>query len=703
MIDETPPEASSFSNAAIKLTAAAVFFTLLTAGYLSPRMTHAASFPQAASAKNPLSATERNIALGLDHFDAHCASCHGATRKGDTEKGKSLGAADLTSERTQSKSDAELFRVISRGIPGQGMPAFGKTHQATEIWQTVLFLRKLPALTGEERRKLESAVPEGARHKHSGRKHGTDHQHNDPKSTEHQHDQAGKPSPGKPEPITAQPHQHEMPQTKPPAQGEARPEHQHQAQPGQTPSARPEPRRIAPGEPAPGEHAGHQMPGAPPAQNVPAGPVMTLAEMERMAMQNNPTLAQAEAAIRAAQGRRRQAGLFPNPTVGYQGEEFAFRAFSDKAEHFGFIEQTIPLGGKLRKSRRVFEQEVAQAEIEATAQKQRVLNTVHILYYEALGAQQLVELRTELARIAGDATKTTSELLNVGQADRPDYLESEIETEQAELELEKAKTNLRQVWQLLAAVAGTPTMGQVRLAGNLEEGIPTLDQETLMATLLRESPEIKRARAEVERTQAVLARAKAERIPDLFLRGGVGYSSEFLEGRNGATGRRTGPEANVQVGITLPIFNRNQGGIAAAQAEVTIAERELTRLDLALRVRLAQAFRDYHNALSAVRRYKEIILPRAEKAYTLYLASFRQMAASYPQVLISQRTMFQVREQYLNALVDLRQNAIQIEGFLLTGGLDAPRFRTADAERVEMTGVRSGSRGGANQPENQER
>ena len=480
--------------------------------------------------------------------------------------------------------------------------------------------------------------------------------------------------------IRAAQHQHGQPPAQP------------QATPQQTQSSQPQ------GNP----HAGHQMqpPAAPAQQTTPAGPVMTLADVERTALQNNPTLSQAEAAIRAAQGRRRQAGLWPNPTVGYQGEEFAFRAFGDKAEHFGFIEQTIPLGGKLRKSQRIFEREVEQAEIEATTQKARVLNTVRMLYYETLGAQQMVDLRTELARIAREAVKTTSELLNVGQADRPDHLEAEIESQQVELELESARNNLRQAWQLIASVIGTPAMAPMRLAGNLEENLPTLDQETLMATLLQESPEIKRARVEVERAQAVLARAKAERIPDLFLRGGIGYSSEFLETANGATGRRTGPEANVQIGITMPIFNRNQGGIAAAQAELAVAEREVTRLELSLRVRLAQAFRDYNNAADAVRRYREVILPRAERAYNLYLASFRQMAASYPQVLISQRTMFQVREQYLNTLVDLRQNAIQLEGFLLTGGLDAPRFQSAEPARVEMTGVRSGGQGSTEHVEN---
>ena len=272
------------------------------------------------------------------------------------------------------------------------------------------------------------------------------------------------------------------------------------------------------------------------------GPVINLGDVERLAMQSNPTLAQAEAAIRAAQGRRRQAGMFPNPVVGYQGEEFAFRAFGDKSKHFFFIEQTIPLGGKRAKSGRVFEKEAVQAEAESSAQKQRVLNSVRMLYYEALGAQQRVDLRAELARIAREAVTTTAELMNVGQADRPDYFEAEIEAEQVELDLTKAQNDYEQLWHLLASIIGKPDLEPARLAGDLEAGLPALDQQTLMATLLRESPEIRSARAEVERAQAVLARAKAEKIPDLFVRGAIGYSNEALETRVGPPSGRSAPK-----------------------------------------------------------------------------------------------------------------------------------------------------------------
>jgi cobalt-zinc-cadmium efflux system outer membrane protein len=403
------------------------------------------------------------------------------------------------------------------------------------------------------------------------------------------------------------------------------------------------------------------------------GPALRLEDLERMALQNNPTVAQAEAAIRAAEGRRVQAGLLPNPIIGYAGEELSTRSFSQKSEHYIFAEQEIPLGGKLKKSRNIFAQEKAQAEADAAAQKQRILNAVRMLFYDALGAQQLVEVRGQLARLAREAAGVTGELFNVGQADRPDVLEIEVEARRAQLDLIMAENERDQIWQQIAAVVGDPFLKPARLAGDLEEDLPVLEQEQLLSTLLRESPEVKRAQAGIKRARASLARAKAEPKPDLFLRGGIGYSTELLETTNPQlVGRKTGPEAFAEIGLRIPLFNRNQGGIAAASAELEFAEREARRVELMLRARTAAAFRTYQNALSVATQYQEQIVPRAQRAYELYLTSFRQMAAAYPQVLISQRTLFQVRADYVRALVDVWQNAVQLRGFLLTGALDAP-------------------------------
>nr|MDQ3012800.1 TolC family protein [Acidobacteriota bacterium] len=344
---------------------------------------------------------------------------------------------------------------------------------------------------------------------------------------------------------------------------------------------------------------------------------LTLEALEQMALKGNPTLAQAEAAIRAAEGRRVQAGLMPNPVIGYSGNEFAFRAFSDKSEHLGFIEQTIPLGGKLSKSRAIFAQEKNQAEQDATAQKQRILNATRVLFYQALGAQELVEVRTQLAKLARDAVKTTSELLNVGQADRPDAAQLSIEAERAELDLIMAENERDQVWQELAAVIGNPFLKPARLMGELDKGLPVLNQEELLANLLANSPEVKRAKAGVERAKASLTRARAEVTPDLFVRGAFGYNRELLE-REIPNARRTGPEAAVEVGLRIPLWNRNQGGIATANAEMDMSEREVRRVELLLRARFAASYRTYLNALRVATQYEKQIIPQAQGAYDLY-------------------------------------------------------------------------------------
>jgi outer membrane protein, heavy metal efflux system len=417
---------------------------------------------------------------------------------------------------------------------------------------------------------------------------------------------------------------------------------------------------------------------------------ISLAELQRLALQNHPTVAQAEAAIRAAEGRKQQAGLLPNPTIGYRGEEFAFRAFSDKSEHFFFFEQEIPLGGKLKKSRNIFEQERLAAVSAAETERRRLLNTVQTLYYQTLGLQKIIETRSELSKITAEAVRVSEELMNVGQADKPDQLAVEVEAQKDAVELLNSENALAQSWQVLAATIGNPAMPQIAVEGDVEKDLPALDNNNLLQTILSASPEVKTTRANLERARAALERAKAERTPDLILRGGFGYSTEKLEHGSAPFPRRTGPEANVEIGFRVPLFNRNQGGIKAAEAEVVIAENEVRRVELSIRSRFATAMTAYQNAARTVARYRDDILPRSQKAYQLYATSFAQMAAAYPQVLIAKRAFYQNRLAYLNALVQLRQQAARLQGYLLTGDLNAPGSdREAGNSSVMMEGGRS--------------
>src|ERR1700704_2083345 len=172
---------------------------------------------------------------------------------------------------------------------------------------------------------------------------------------------------------------------------------------------------------------------------------ITLEQLQQMALQTNPTFAQSAANIQAAEGRKKQSGLYPNPTVGYQGEQIRGGSFHGGEQGF-FVQQDIVLGGKLGLSRKIFDQEFKQAEAEAEEQKLRVVTNVRMSYIQALAAQQTLELRQDLSKLSDDAVETSHQLANVGQADAPDVLESEVEAQQAQLAITMAEKSQLRVW-----------------------------------------------------------------------------------------------------------------------------------------------------------------------------------------------------------------------------------------------------------------
>src|SRR5262245_32121249 len=76
----------------------------------------------------------------------------------------------------------------------------------------------------------------------------------------------------------------------------------------------------APGSAQPHDHAALPPPLPAVQAEQPLQP-LTLADLEALALRHNPTLAQAAAQVAASRGKALQAGLYPNPTIGYVGDQ----------------------------------------------------------------------------------------------------------------------------------------------------------------------------------------------------------------------------------------------------------------------------------------------------------------------------------------------------------------------------------------------
>jgi cobalt-zinc-cadmium efflux system outer membrane protein len=424
-------------------------------------------------------------------------------------------------------------------------------------------------------------------------------------------------------------------------------------------------------------HAGHQHGDIPPvephfpqlgrAQFNATTSLVTLEQLEALAREHNPTLKQAEAEIRAANARRQQAGLYPNPSIGYTGDEIRGGSVGGGKQGF-FVEQTIVTGGKLRLAKDVLGHEAQLATIEAEEQRIRVESAVRMAFIRVLAAQELLDARRDLYKIAQDSAETERRLFNTGQADETEVLDSEVDAQRLRIATRMQENTLREEWRSLCAVIGQPDMPLAIVAGDLERDWPQLNEEQAVAAIVKESPAVRIAETNATRAQAALIRAHREPIPDITVRGGMEYNNELLDSVRFAKGW----EGIAELKVELPFFNRNQGNITAASADIDRARHEKTRIALTLRDRAASAVDQYANARLMATEFRDEMLPRAKKSYGLMVEKYGLMLASYPRVLESQKKLFELQAEYIAALEGVWTNGIALQGYLLTDGLEAP-------------------------------
>ncbi|MBD3675824.1 MAG: TolC family protein [Planctomycetaceae bacterium] len=383
---------------------------------------------------------------------------------------------------------------------------------------------------------------------------------------------------------------------------------------------------------------------------------MTLTDFQSLALQNNPTLSAARARIQSASGRQVQAGLFPNPIVGYHATEVG--NLDTSGVQGGFVRQEFITAGKLGLDQTIAGQDVKAARFHWYAQERRVLNDIEIRFYEALAAQRRVEMATELARIGDELVAATEKLQQGRLRSENDLLQAEIRAEEAHIELDNSLNEREEANRRLATIVGTPELNVSSLSGTLEADLPDLAWEDCQTLLVSNHPELNVARTRSERARIAIERAKREPIPNV---------TTFVSMRhNNITGSDV---ANVQIDVPIPVFDRNQGNIAASESDWIAAYKNIQRVELDLQDRLAIAYRQYANARQQAERYSERIIPRSERSLELVTRAYEKGQVEYLTLLIAQQTYVEVTLSYIDSLQDLRTASAVIQGQLLTGSL----------------------------------
>jgi len=396
----------------------------------------------------------------------------------------------------------------------------------------------------------------------------------------------------------------------------------------------------------------------PPDDDPGGSPAMTLADLQSLATQQNPTLAQATSGTWQAWGQYLQAGRHPNPQVAYTAQEVGE---DGRAGNHGLqVSQQFVRGGKLGLSQNVAAERRQLADDRLAAQQLRVANAVRREFYAVLAAAVRKSLAEELVDVARKIKTNIDERLANGRGIELNQVQSTLELQQALLMLEQADQNTAAAWRKLEAVVGVPLNDRV-LTGSLEDDLPILKWKLLIAKLDSSSPLMQQARTRVRQAHAELHRAEVQPTPNVFVTVGTAYQT--------ATDTQV---ANLQIGMPLPVFNRNEGNITTAEAKTIAASREVERLSLRMRHRLAGIYRDYEQSHARVTQYQQRVLPLTQKSLDLSEKAFQDGQLPFLQWLIAQRSFTQTRQNYAESLAAMWQSVVSLEALLLDDGLAHP-------------------------------
>jgi len=405
---------------------------------------------------------------------------------------------------------------------------------------------------------------------------------------------------------------------------------------------------------------------------------MTFAEFIDMADKTNPTLVQAQRNVDRSKEQARQVSLPPDPIIGYSGDHIRGGSYHG-GEEGAFFSQEFVLGRKLALRRDVYRAEGRSNEFAVEIQRARVHNDVGRTFFDALAAQQSVVIHDRLLKVALDAETNAHELERNGQADASEVLTAEIVAEQAKVDFVHSQRMFLAAFAQLATCAGQRSLAPHPLTGELVEP-PLLDPDGAVVTDMQESPAVKQAQANVTLAEVRLKDAKREKVPNLNLKAGEWYSGEEL----GETGIKTGWMSFAEAGVQIPLWNRNQGNVGAARAELERAHQDVTRTQLLTRNRAEPYAQQYQTARYTAEKYRTEMLPRARRAYQLEVMKYQQMAQAYPHVLTAQHLLFTLQLTYIQALNEEWRAAIALQNYALMNGLDEPMSIGSDSTTMNL-------------------
>jgi cobalt-zinc-cadmium efflux system outer membrane protein len=385
---------------------------------------------------------------------------------------------------------------------------------------------------------------------------------------------------------------------------------------------------------------------------------LTLAKALALTLEKSPKLASFSWEIRAAEARIIQAGLVPNPELSLDSEDLTragVRSATEGMQNTLELSQLIELGQKRNSRLREARLDRDTAEWDYQIKRLEVLKSTSLAFIDVLTAQRIVELAEENVSLTEKAVPITQKQVEVGKASDVELIRTNTAAASARIRLTESKHDLETARVNLAAQWGAKRAAFPSAVGNLDQLTPIPSLESL-SRKLKKNPDLAKWTTERQKREATLEVARAEAKPDLTLHAGprlLGASHADLTLVAGFS-------------IPLPLWNRNQGKIAEAEADLAKAADDRAAAEAMAYTELNEAYQTLTRAAEEVQILRETVLPGAKSAVDQITERYAAGRFSQLDVLDAQRTNNEAQTEYVRALSDFHKAQAQIDA--LTAG-----------------------------------
>jgi len=394
----------------------------------------------------------------------------------------------------------------------------------------------------------------------------------------------------------------------------------------------------------------------------------TLPEFVAYAERNHPRLHGARAAIEAARGKAVQARLYPNPLLAAGSPQIA----GADSQWNGFATQDIVTAGKLRLAQQAALRDVQRAEYDYIRARFEVLTGVRDAFYRLVVAQRRIEIFKLLVDITNRSYDIGKQLADAGEGTKADVLFWSIERDRASVRLLNGGVFVEAGRRELAAAMGLPRADVGMVEADMTALLPDFDLKLLQAAVAERNARPQAALAGVNRAQWALERAVVEPIPDINLLGGYQRQVDFPPQEQGL----------MQVMVEVPLFDRNQGTIRAARADIATARADLRAIELDLATQTARQLANYRTAQRLVGWYETDILPKARETVALTQTLYGRGEVTFLSLLQAQRILTETELVYVDTQETRWQAAVQLADLLQLE--EFPPVATAPAARENL-------------------